>query len=330
MIWRIIVYPVLILLIILIKYPPIALQDFVGSAISNSEKDNRKFCFQYIDKYKYALHNKIPNYLQPNGRYQDCVWTLWLQGEKNTPTLVKNCIQSFKTYLKGRRIIVVDENTLGKYIKLPPNVMQKYKSGKISKTYFSDIVRYCLLYKYGGLWIDATVLLTDRFPSRILAQDFFMFSTNTYFDSCKLLTVSWLIYAPQPGNIICKDIINLNFEYWKHEDKLMLYLLVYAFFTLSIENDTQARAVFEKMITVYEQFHFARSYIMPYSDDLLNSLIKHSHFPIHKLSFKGDKCARIGVIDKNLYENSILYFFTQEHAFETLQKKGLAKNEKIL
>lgn len=306
-----------------------ALRDFVSDFLSSEEElDQRNKCFEYISKYKYALQNKLPADLQPNGRYQNCVWTLWLQGEENAPQVVKNCIKSFRVYLKNYRLIVLDENSIQKYVHIPKIIMDKYKSGAISRTYFSDIVRYCLLYKYGGLWLDSTVLLTDKFPKKILDQDVFMFSNCRFRSSYKPLTATWMIYAKQPGNVIFKDIINLNLEYWKHENELILYYLVYIFFAFTVENDPKAQSVFEKMPYVREQNHFFTNYITPYSDSLLEELLKYSHFPIHKLTYKDKVLLDKGVIDKYTHDHSILHFFSHPGVLEELQKRGLAGTDR--
>ena len=187
MIWKVIVvlcFPWTLIWLCL-TYPPIVLQDYLGDFLSSERSlDKRNACFEYISKYEYALRNKLPADLQPNGRYPNCVWTLWLQGEENAPQVIKNCIKSFRIYLKNYRLIVLDENSIQKYIHIPKIIMDKYKNREIDKTHFSDIVRYCLLYKYGGLWLDSTVLLTDKFPKEILDQDFFVFS------NCKFRALS--------------------------------------------------------------------------------------------------------------------------------------------
>lgn len=327
MIWRIVVYSTLVVLLILIKYPPIVIEDFVNEICDiGLYTDSQLKCFKHISKYKYALQNEIPDDLQPNGRYQNCVWTLWLQGEENAPQVVKNCIKSFRTYLKDRRLIVIDENSLEKYIKLPKHIMDKYKSGAITKTYFSDIVRCCLLYKYGGLWLDATVFLTDKFPSKILNQDFFMFSKLWLHKVSKMLITTWLIYSKNPGNPILKDIIKLNSEYWKCENKLACYNLVFMFFAFSVENDPEAGLIFEKMPRIRELASLSANYMSEYNDNLLCELIKYSHFPIHKLSYKDKDLLKIGKIDKQTYENSILHFFSRPDALKELQRRKLAKN----
>ena len=50
--------------------------------------------------------------------------------------------------------------------------MDKYKKGIFTRTHFSDILRLELLTKYGGTWIDASVLIT-KFDSRFYDNTLF-------------------------------------------------------------------------------------------------------------------------------------------------------------
>ena len=327
MTWRKIVYPSLIFAVIFLNFAPLSVLDTVSNICGNEISASD---YNYIVKYKYALKNELPDDLQPNGRYQNCVWTLWLQGEKNAPQIIKNCIESMKIYLKHHRLIVLDENSIHKYINLPKYIIDKYKSGKISKTYFSDIIRYCLLYKYGGLWLDSTLLLTGEFPGKILAQDFFMFSVRNTFSRrlYEHITASWLIHSNKPGNIICKNLTKLNFEYWKCENNLIFYWMIYLLFKFVVENDAASRTVFERMPRIYEQWHFFMYYQQLYSDGLLSDLIKYSYFPIHKLTYRNHNTYKYVInqaVSQFLYEHCLINFFNRKDALEELQKRGLAK-----
>lgn len=304
-------------------YRPMHLADALGMVGTFSDFSEHRNAFNNIQKYKYAMQHDIPQNLQPDGRYKDCVWTLWLQGEENAPQVIKNCINSMRKYLNNRRLIVLDKKNLSQYVTFPDYVWDKYKKGLITHTFFSDIVRYCLLYKYGGIWLDATVLLTGAFPNEILNQDFFMFSEFPVLRFCKFLTTTWLMKS-QAGNPLLKDVINLCFEYWRNERELIDYYLVFLFFTLAVENDPEARIIFEKMPYHREQYHFFSFF--SYSDDTLQKFIQYSQYPIHKLTYKDTLTMQAGVISKQEYEEGLFRFFNREDALEQLQKMMLAED----
>ena len=51
--------------------------------------------------------------------------------------------------------------------------------------HFTDIIRLALLYNYGGVWIDATILLTDYLPQEYFEMDYFMFQRDDNLENKK-------------------------------------------------------------------------------------------------------------------------------------------------
>ena len=88
------------------------------------------------------------------------MWWCWFQGEENAPDLCKKCLESLRKYLKDREIIVITEKNMYDYIDFPDFIKEKYNKGIITRTHLSDLLRIQLLIKYGGTWIDSTVLFT--------------------------------------------------------------------------------------------------------------------------------------------------------------------------
>ncbi len=89
------------------------------------------------------------------------IWYCWFQGEENLPQIVRCCYNSLKMHAGKYKICFIDEKNYSDYVKLPEHILKKFSEGKISRTHFSDIIRVNLLEKYGGLWLDATMLVTE-------------------------------------------------------------------------------------------------------------------------------------------------------------------------
>ena len=275
--------------------------------ISEERARIRESKYNYLCKYIYALNNQLPNSLSPQNRlsfcmdwlkhklkgqsfnknyYDNCIWTLWLQGKNQAPSIIKNCFRSIIQYNQGRKVIILEEKDIPNYIDLPEYIWEKYKKKIIPMAQFSDIVRYCLLYKYGGTWIDSTVLMTGAIPEEITKQKLFMFSIlRGTRHSRQSLTANWFIHAKK-GNAIMKDIINLNFEYWKKENKLLHYFINYFFFTLAVRHDKKAKKIFNKMPYYPERLILYPKLKEPYDINIFNELIKKDDFPIHKITYK--------------------------------------------
>ena len=91
------------------------------------------------------------------------IWFCWLQGMEDAPVIVKACYHSLTRHLvkvKGYRLEVIDGKNWRQFIELPDYVVRKWEKGRIPAANFSDLLRLELLIKYGGTWIDSTVLCT--------------------------------------------------------------------------------------------------------------------------------------------------------------------------
>ena len=102
-----------------------------------------------------------------------CVWIFWWQGEARAPELVQNCINSIRKYSSSHKVIVISSSNYAKYIDLSNIILDKVHSGQISLTHLSDLVRCKLLWKYGGIWCDATILMTSTFDNSIFQYPFY-------------------------------------------------------------------------------------------------------------------------------------------------------------
>ncbi len=90
------------------------------------------------------------------------VWVFWGQGEDAMPPLVKACYTQLKLHNIG--VTLITNDNIMEYIDVPPAVLEKVTSGKITWAHFSDFVRMNLLKKHGGMWIDATGWVPDAIP----------------------------------------------------------------------------------------------------------------------------------------------------------------------
>lgn len=88
------------------------------------------------------------------------IWVCWLQGEENMPDVVNICYKSLLKHSSGKTVNLITSENLSEYIKVPDFIKEYLDKGKISRTHFADYIRIMLLAKYGGLWIDASVLVT--------------------------------------------------------------------------------------------------------------------------------------------------------------------------
>ncbi len=258
---------------------------------------------EFLDKFSYEKIETSNSSVEDN-KY---IWQLWLQGEENVPSIVRKCLDSVKRYCPSDyKVLFLDKDSIKNYIEIDANIEYKYENNLISNAHYSDYIRTCLLAKYGGIWIDSTVLLTDNIPKFILAQDFFVFKNPIWFinkvvpneslfkvflqtdKDAGLYGSSWFILS-KPNSHILKIQKDLLEKYWKSENKLCHYFLYHFFISKTLIKDNICKNIFENMYSLSNREpHILQQVLMQkYDKDQLEEIKKLSS--IHKLTYKFDK-----------------------------------------
>lgn len=99
------------------------------------------------------------------------IWVCWLQGLENAPKLIKSTINSILANSSGYQVRLIDLNNLNNYLSLPPLIANKCKQGGVIQ-HFTDIIRFGLIAKYGGIWMDANILVTNPIDTKFGELDF--------------------------------------------------------------------------------------------------------------------------------------------------------------
>ncbi|MBP5446930.1 MAG: hypothetical protein J6X95_02355, partial [Treponema sp.] len=109
------------------------------------------------------------------------IFVCWFQGEKNAPEIVQNCIRSIrKNTPQDSKVVVLDEENMLDYAKIPSVIVDKFKSGIITKTNFSDILRFALLSQKGGAWMDSTIFCRDPINPELFNYPLYSIKNSNY------------------------------------------------------------------------------------------------------------------------------------------------------
>lgn len=98
------------------------------------------------------------------------LWFCWLQGKENMPSLPQFNYENLLKKAGSHPVKFIDFNSLEDYIDIPSEVKELFSAGKISAAFYTDIIRFALLSKYGGAWIDSTVFLKEPLPDYIFSH----------------------------------------------------------------------------------------------------------------------------------------------------------------
>ena len=174
---------------------------------------------RYIKLNFASVLNKYKDAVYPESQSFDnrMIWVCWLQGEANMPDIVRTCYNSVKANANGREVVLITNDNVEKYISIPKFIKDKVNNGKMSRTHLADYIRISLLKNYGGLWIDATVLVTDKINIDCKLP---FFSIKQKPDSIHFVSqYRWAVWilgcSPQIGQILFDCLENLFKAYLK-------------------------------------------------------------------------------------------------------------------
>jgi len=121
--------------------------------LSHSKHNTEKFTVSVhekeLDEFSMGKsdHSSIPN----------IIWTFW-EGDNNI--VVNKCIESWKYYNPGYDIRILNKSNYSRYIDVN---IDSIPHSKDFTARYSDYIRCLVLAKYGGFWIDASIICHHPF-----------------------------------------------------------------------------------------------------------------------------------------------------------------------
>ena len=176
--------------------------------------------------------NEIPH--QVRNEEPRTIWWCWLQGLAAAPEIVKACFNSLKQ-LTGYSLVVIDNSNWREYVELPGYIVEKWEKRRIPAAMFSDLLRVELLIKYGGTWIDSTVLCTGfntqmtQEAQNYLDNDLFLFQYTPRGTTNGISISNWFITACTNNEVlmVLRDMLH---AYWNDYDCTLDYYIFHLFF----------------------------------------------------------------------------------------------------
>ncbi|WP_293298923.1 capsular polysaccharide synthesis protein [Pedobacter sp. UBA4863] len=170
------------------------------------------------------------------------IWQYWGQQTDDQavlPATVQRCFNSVDKYKGDYQVIRLNDKTIGDYLDFPEFVWQAENESKFSRVFFSDLLRLALLHVYGGVWLDATILLTAPLSKEYTNQQYFVFQrcqtepNKSFWAGPHTSYWSWdpryrvkmlnsVIFA-QKGSVMIATMFDLILHYWKTQHKIIDY-----------------------------------------------------------------------------------------------------------
>lgn len=258
-----------------------------------------------LSKISYSRYNKYINKLlikqldcvikkYENVEY-DCsiknnskdIWVLWYQGEKEMPPIISKCYKNLCENFKEYNIHILTKDNYMNYVSIPNHIMDKLKDGKITFTHFSDILRAKLLRKYGGYWIDSTILSTSN--NVLCDKCFYSIKMSTDFKSSNVSKGKWCAFfiSGEKENPLFAFLDDCFDTYWKNNDKMVDYFLIDYIIHIAYSKFGFAKQMIDNVNVNNENvFDLLHSLNNVYTKDEYEKLFSKNQF--YKLTYKND------------------------------------------
>lgn len=238
-------------------------------------------------KYKPLLLDRLAFYENQSlsHRRADIIWSCWMQGIAEAPQIVKICLGSLKEHLPQKEIRIIDDNNRRQFVTFPDLIEEKWAKKMIPPALFADLLRLELLIRYGGSWIDPTVLCTgNHCVAKMLDADLFLFQYKKSSDAPYTGISSWFItsHSNHPLLMALRDGL---YAYWKDFDFSIEYFLFHRFFDLLARERPQLIAAMPYAYSL-DALALGHHWDKPYKNEVWEKCLSKLDF--HKLSHRID------------------------------------------
>lgn len=138
------------------------------------------------------------------------------------------------------------------YLDMPAFVQEKRQNPAFNRTFFSDLLRVCLLCTYGGVWLDATILLTKPLPESLRQLPYFVYqrdgavSDRKFWEQSYAYYWGWdarfkvrmlnsILFARKEG-ILIQALQDLLLHYWEKQNDIIDYFFFQILFEVLTEH----------------------------------------------------------------------------------------------
>ena len=250
-----------------------------------------------IERYRHILDENKDRFSKANpnsGKPRESavsriIWSAWLQGLDNAPEMVNVCLESHQKHLPGYEFRVLDMENYRQWVELPEWVEEKYARGMIPAALFSDVLRVAVLKRYGGVWMDASVLCTGFGNQQLQKQwtevENSRFAVFRYYrkgDRYPSGLSNWFI-AATPDNIVLTSVYDMLTAYWRDYDCTIDYYMMHLFISCALKAFPEMERGMPKLNSRYS-FFLGDALSRTYSQEAWQELV--DHVAIHKLNYR--------------------------------------------
>ena len=248
----------------------------------------------------FASRNTIPaSSIDP----ASTIWVCWWDGAESMPDIVKVCYNNLLSYANTHPVQLITKHNFMDFISIPEYILEKVSRGTITVTHFSDILRAALLFEYGGVWMDATILTLKDIS--FANQPFFTLKTTTKTNSISHIRWQGLshdasrfhtqtsqevnrwsgfLLAGTRHSLLFEFMRDFFYRYWNGENSLIDYLFID--YVLAIACDFMPdinKMINDVPCSDIDKFGLEKKLNSEFTNE---EFIKYSAITFHKLTWK--------------------------------------------
>jgi hypothetical protein len=211
------------------------------------------------------------------------IWVCWWDGIGMMPPIVRACYNSLLKYADGFKVTVIDKDNFKDFITIPDYILEKVKNKTMTITHFSNIIRMSLLVKYGGLWVDSTILVTGKI--QLATSPFFTIKREFGGDNVSKHRWTGNCIGGVKDNPLFQFVCKFLFEYWREYSDMIDYFLYDYSIATAYYSVPVIRDIIDNAPLNPQNFYIIQENLgSEYTPQLFESFTKNT--VLHKLTWK--------------------------------------------
>ena len=177
------------------------------------------------------------------------IWSMWYQGTDKAPEWAKLCWETFSIQNPEWELRIITDENISKWI---PNHLEYCRFVNRSKGWNNrdETWRLCLLKKYGGVWVDASVICTkplDNWLHSSCSDGFFVFKAPS---TKERFILSNFFIASTPDNLIINKWIEKCKEHLDRVPYKNEYFYPHNTYKYLYNTDKYFKSIHDNMVTI--------------------------------------------------------------------------------
>lgn len=236
---------------------------------------------EYFDNNKSLIEKIASNISENTSRFSKFpVFVYWGQGFDNLPPIIEATYKRLCDVVPSDALVSLSEDNIREFIQIPDAVD---KIRNYSYANYSDYLRFAILAKYGGAWIDATVFVREDFYDQLIEYN--QQPSEYSMDGPIAVMGSWFRVYKQSSHLGEKMLQATTLFWLQKFDKFPFYFFIdflEQYYTDFKIKPGKKRDSFNTIVD--SSFKFRDNLSVKFDEKWAVQLLKHQL--VHKLNYK--------------------------------------------